>query len=86
MELREAVTSALQDGGKKLLLNCDAVTTIDSSGVGELVGAYTTANNKGGKLKLVSLPRKVQDILTITQLITIFETYDSEKEAVDSFK
>ena len=61
------------------------VSTIDSSGVGELVSAFTTVTNRGGKLKLVNLPPKVNDILQITQLITVFEVYDNEDEAVASF-
>jgi anti-sigma B factor antagonist len=58
---------------------------IDSSGIGELVSAYTTATNRGAKLKLANLPAKVSDILTITQLITVFDVFDSEAEAVQSF-
>jgi anti-sigma B factor antagonist len=61
------------------------VSTIDSSGVGELVSAYTTATNRGGRLKLINLPSKVADILQITQLITVFEVFDDEDEAVASF-
>ncbi|MDZ7965359.1 MAG: STAS domain-containing protein [Nostoc sp. DedSLP03] len=83
--LRESIRSALADGAKKILLNLSGVTTIDSSGIGELVSGYTTTNNQGGKLKLTNLPPKVNDILMITQLITVFETYDSEAEAIESF-
>ncbi|MDC0710947.1 anti-sigma factor antagonist [Stigmatella sp. ncwal1] len=83
--LREAVQESLARGAKKLLLDMSGVTTVDSSGIGELVSAYTRVNNQGGKLKLLNLPPKVQDILTITQLITVFEVYDSETEAVESF-
>ena len=68
-----------------MLINLKDVTTIDSSGVGELVSAFTTATNRGGKLKLLNLPAKVNDILQITQLITVFEVFDSEDEAVRSF-
>ena len=60
-------------------------TRIDSSGVGELVSAYTTVTNRGGKLKLVNMPPKVSDILQITQLITVFEVFETEDEAVQSF-
>lgn len=84
-QLRAAVMDALASGNTKLLLNMGSVTTIDSSGVGELIGSYTTVSNRGGKLKLLNLPSKVQDILLITQLITVFDTYDNEQEAVDSF-
>jgi anti-sigma B factor antagonist len=61
------------------------VTTIDSSGVGELVSSYMTAKNRDAQLKLVNLPAKVQDVLTVTQLITVFDVYDTEDEAIRSF-
>ena len=83
--LRETVHDAIGDKAVKMLINLGQVTTIDSSGVGELVSAFTTATNRGGKLKLVNLPPKVNDILQITQLITVFETFDDEEEAVRSF-
>lgn len=83
--LREAVHNALTNGAQKVLLNLQGVTTIDSSGVGELVSAYTSATNRGAKIKLANLPPKINDILTITQLITVFDVYDTEDEAVASF-
>ena len=83
--LREAVREAQAGGATKILLSLKDTTTIDSSGVGELVSAYTVVTNRGGKLKLAALPPKVHDILVITQLITVFEFYDDEKEAVASF-
>jgi len=83
--LREAVHGALDAGSTKLLVNLQGVSTIDSSGIGELVSAYTTVTNRGGKLKLCQLPPKVSDILQITQLITVFEVFDSVEEALDSF-
>lgn len=83
--LREAVLAALGEGAKKLLIELGRVSTVDSSGVGELVSAFTTVTNRGGKLKLVNLPPKVTDILQITQLITVFETFDNEDEAIASF-
>ncbi len=85
VELREAVRGALDSGATNLLLNMRGVTTIDSSGIGELVSSYTTASNRGSKVKLVDVPPKTIELLQITQLITIFEVYDSEQEAVDSF-
>ena len=85
VQVRDAVHMALGSGARNLVLNLKNVTTIDSAGVGELVSAYTTVTNRGGKLKLVNLPSKVNDILQITQLITVFEVYDSEPEAVGSF-
>jgi len=85
VQVRDAVHMALGQGARNLVLNLKNVTTIDSAGVGELVSAYTTVTNRGGKLKLVNLPSKVNDILQITQLITVFEVYDSEPEALESF-
>jgi anti-sigma B factor antagonist len=86
LALRQAVQGAMESGAKNILINMRDVTQIDSSGVGELVSAYTTATNRGSKLKLVNLPEKVNDVLTITQLITVFDVYDSEDEAVSSFQ
>jgi anti-sigma B factor antagonist len=83
--LRNAVQDALSSGSTNIVLNMKDVTTIDSSGVGELVSAYTTATNRGSKVKLANLPNKVQDILVITQLITVFDVFDNEDEAVASF-
>ena len=83
--LRDSVIEALDSGSRKILINLKDVSTIDSSGIGELVAAYTTVTNRGGKLKLVGLPPKVSDILQITQLVTVFEVMESEEEAVDSF-
>ncbi len=85
VQLRQAVNDALNNGVQKLLLNLENVSSIDSSGIGELVSAYTTTSNRGAKLKLMKLPPKIQDILVITQLITVFEIYDSEAEALPSF-
>jgi anti-sigma B factor antagonist len=83
--LRNAVQEAMSSGATNILINLRDVTTIDSSGVGELVSAYATATNRGAKLKLANLPAKVSDILQITQLITVFEVYDTEDEAIASF-
>jgi anti-sigma B factor antagonist len=83
--LRNAVQDAINNGATKVVINLRDVSTIDSSGVGELVSAYTTATNRGVKLRLANLPAKVTDILQITQLITVFDVYDSEDEAVRSF-
>ncbi len=84
--LRQAVRDAIESGTQKVLVNLQGVTTIDSSGVGELVSAYTTAAGRSVSLKLVNLPDKVADILTVTQLITVFDVYDSEAEAINAFK
>lgn len=83
--LREAVQEALDAGSKKILVNLKDVSTIDSSGIGELVSAYTSVTNRGGKLALLNLPPKVQDILQITQLVTVFDVFEEEAEAIASF-
>jgi len=84
-QLREAITNAINQGHNKILLDMSGVTTIDSSGIGELVGSYTTVTNRGGKLKLLHLPAKVNDLLHVTQLITVFEVHENEADAVKSF-
>jgi anti-anti-sigma factor len=83
--LREAVHHELENGGRNILIDMSGVTTIDSSGIGELVSTFTSVKNRGGTLKLLRLPDKVSDILQITQLISVFDTYDDEDEAVRSF-
>ena len=83
--LRQAIQEVMGGGANKVLINMADVSTIDSSGIGELVSAYTTATNRGARLKLINLPAKVTDILTITQLITVFDVYDSEAEGISSF-
>ncbi len=83
--LRDAVHEALDAGARNILVGLGQVTTIDSSGIGELVSAYTTVTNRGGKLKLSNLPAKVTDILQMTQLISVFEVFGTEKEALASF-
>jgi len=84
-QLREVISNALNQGKNNLLLDMSGVTVIDSSGIGELVGSYTTATNRGGKLKLLHLPAKLNELLHVTQLITVFEVYENEQEAVGSF-
>lgn len=83
--LREAVHEALEAGARKILLDLESVSTVDSSGVGEMVSAYTTVTNRGGQLKIVNLPSKVADILQMTQLIQVFDSFDDIQEAIDSF-
>ncbi|HEV7426763.1 MAG TPA: STAS domain-containing protein [Thermoanaerobaculia bacterium] len=81
-QLRDVIAGA---SSNKILLDLSGVTTIDSSGIGELVGSYTTVTNKGGKLKLLHLPAKLNELLHVTQLITVFEVYENEQEAIASF-
>jgi anti-sigma B factor antagonist len=84
-QLREVIGHALAEGRTNILLDLSGVTTIDSSGIGELVGSYTTVTNRGGKLKLLHLPAKLNELLHVTQLITVFEVYDNEQDALKSF-
>jgi anti-sigma B factor antagonist len=84
--LREAVKDLLAKGQKKILLNLGDVTYIDSSGIGELVSAFTSVRNQGGELKLLNLTKKVHDLLQITKLYTVFDIKDDEAAAIQSFK
>lgn len=84
-QLREVITNTISSGTNKILLDMSGVTTIDSSGIGELVGAFTTVANRGGKLKLLHLPAKLNELLHVTQLITVFEVYEDEPTALKSF-
>jgi anti-sigma B factor antagonist len=84
-ELRDRVEALLAQGSR-IVLNLGEVTYIDSGGVGTLVALYTTAQNTGGSIKLANLTRRVDDLLQITKLITIFDVYDMEEEAVESLR
>jgi len=83
--LRDAVHDLLSKGKKRILLNLGDVNYIDSSGIGELVSAYTTAKKQGGELKLLNLTKKIHDLLQITKLYTVFDVKDDEALAVESF-
>lgn len=83
--LREAVTRLVDGGKTKIVLNLADVPYVDSAGLGEIVHCYITVSKKGGRLKLLNLTKKLQDLLAITKLLTVFETYDSEDEVVGSF-
>ena len=84
--LRDEVKKAIADGNKRIVLNLGEVNYIDSGGLGTLVSLYTTARNAGGALKLASLTQRVDDLLQVTKLVTIFEVFENEQAAVDSFK
>ena len=84
--LRDVVRDLLAKGQKKILLNLGDVSYIDSSGIGELVSAFTTVRNQGGELKLLNLTKKVNDLLQITKLYTVFDVKDDEAAAVKGFK
>ena len=84
--LRAAIRRLLEEGKKRILLNLAGVSYVDSSGIGELVSSYTAINKEGGQLKLLNLTQKIQDLLTITKLLTVFDVYESEAEALNSYK
>jgi anti-sigma B factor antagonist len=84
--VRNTVREILQNGGKKIILNLADVSYIDSAGIGELVSSYTTVTNSGGKFKLLNLTKKIHELLAITKLLTVFETFENEQAALASFK
>ncbi|HEX5708860.1 MAG TPA: STAS domain-containing protein [Pyrinomonadaceae bacterium] len=86
VSLRSAVQRLMKEGKKKILLNLANVSYVDSSGIGELVSSYTTITNGGGQLKLLNLTQKIQGLLAITKLLTVFDSYDDEASALNSFK
>jgi anti-sigma B factor antagonist len=83
--LKDKVNSLVNQGHKKIILNLAQVPYIDSAGLGEVVRTYTTVSRQGGSLKLLNLTKRITDLLSITKLLTVFETFDSENEAVRSF-
>lgn len=83
--LRSIVREMLNDGFKNILLNMESVTYIDSAGIGELVSCYTTVTTQGGAMKLVKTAAKIRDLLQMTKLLTVFESYNNEPEAMKSF-
>lgn len=84
--LRNSIRGLIDGGKKKMLLNLGGVKNIDSSGIGELIANYTTVSRDGGQLKLLNLTDKIQNLLVITKLLTVFDSYDNEAEALNSFK
>ena len=85
VQLRDGIRDLLSKGQKLILLNLADVNYIDSSGIGELVSAYTTVRNQGGELKLLNLTKKVHDLLQITKLYTVFDVKDDEATAIASY-
>ena len=83
--LKDKVNSLVNQGHKKVILNLAEVPYIDSAGLGEVVRTYTTVSRQGGSLKLLNLTKRITDLLSITKLLTVFETFESENEAVRSF-
>jgi anti-sigma B factor antagonist len=86
MAVRTTVRDILKGDGKKIILNLADVNYIDSSGIGELVSTYTTVANSGGELKLLNLTKKIQELLAITKLLTVFQVYENEQAALASFR
>lgn len=85
VKLRELIREALDGGRTKILLDLAKVSAMDSSGIGEMVAAYTTVRKRDGQLKLLNLSPKINDILQVTQLITVFDVFDDSEEAMASF-
>ncbi len=84
--LREKINNLVENGTQNIVLNLADVPYVDSAGLGEIVRCYTTVSRKSGKLKLLNLTKRIQDLLSITKLLTVFDTYETEAEAVKSFE
>jgi anti-sigma B factor antagonist len=85
LQIKDRIKDLLSDGQRRILLNLGDVSYIDSAGLGALISGYTTVKREGGQLKLVNLTKRIKDLLAITKLITVFDTYENEKEATDSY-
>lgn len=84
-QLHEALRQLVTEGKKKVILNLEKVSVIDSSGLGEIVAGFSTLVKAGGALKLVNMPARVTDIMTVTKLYTVFDVYDTEEAGIESF-
>ena len=84
-QFKDKVNSLVHQGRKNILVNLANVTHMDSAGLGELVGAYTTVSKAGGSMKLLNLTKRLHDLLAITKLLTIFDTFESEQDALKQF-
>jgi anti-sigma B factor antagonist len=85
IQIKDRIKDLLADGQRRILLNLGDVSYIDSAGLGALISGYTTVKREGGQLKLVNLTKRIKDLLAITKLITVFDTYDNEKESIESY-
>ena len=85
LALHKAIHCLVDEGKTQILLNLASVTHIDSSGLGELISSHITLSNKGGEIKLAHLTERLRDLMTITKLLTVFDVYDNEPDAVASF-
>jgi anti-sigma B factor antagonist len=86
IDFRQHIRQLVQDGEKRILLNLESIAYVDSSGLGELVAGFTSVQKIGGEIKLVHLTRRVNELMMITKLLTVFDIYDNEAEALRSFK
>ena len=86
VSLRDSIRKLTDEGKKKVLLNLAGVKYMDSTGVGELIANYTTISRQGGQLKLLNLTDRIQNLLVITKLLTVFDSYDNEADALKSFE
>ena len=86
ISLRDSIRNLADQGKKNVLLNLAGVKYMDSTGVGELIANYTTVKRQGGQLKLLNLTDRIQNLLVITKLLTVFDSYDNEAEALKSFQ
>ncbi len=84
-EVRETIRELLKNENKNILMNLGDVSYVDSAGIGELVSSYTTVTNQGGQFKLLNLTKKIRELLAITKLLTVFDSFDDETAAVGSF-
>ena len=80
------IHSLVEDGRRKILLNLQGVTHVDSTGLGELIASYNTLDKKGGQVKLLHLTQRVRELMILTKLLTVFDIYENESEALDSFQ
>ena len=85
IQIKDRIKDLLADGQRRILLNLGDVSYIDSAGLGALISGYTTVKREGGQLKLVNLTKRIKDLLAITKLITVFDTYENEKESIESY-
>ena len=83
--LKDKINSLIQQGQKKLVMNLEGVPYVDSAGLGQIVVAYTTVTKQGGSLKLLNLTERIENLLTITKLLTVFDVFKTEQEALQSF-
>ena len=85
MQLKDKINSLVGQGSEQILINLGSVTFVDSTGLGELVAAFTTMSKSGGQMKLVNVTKRINDLLIITKLVNVFDTFDNEQAAIESF-